>query len=75
MLERDAIENAWLSDNFPDPARVHVVQDSDEMMLVSWTPRGGATPYLGQRPQSQFVPLATFAKDCACAGTGIITAR
>ena len=33
-----SIENIWLSDNFPDPSKVKVLQDSDEAMLLSWAP-------------------------------------
>ncbi len=36
------IENYWLSDNFPDPSLIRIVQDSDEAMVVSWTP---SAPY------------------------------
>jgi hypothetical protein len=32
------IENHWLSDNFPDPSRVRIVQDSDDALVISWTP-------------------------------------
>ena len=32
------IENYWLSDNFPDPSRIRVIGDSDEAMIVMWTP-------------------------------------
>src|SRR5208282_5656109 len=33
-----SIENIWLSDNFPDPSKVKVLQDSDEAILLSWAP-------------------------------------
>jgi hypothetical protein len=42
-----SIENSWLSDNFPDPSLVRVVQDSDEAMVISWTP---SAPYVLPRP-------------------------
>ncbi len=45
-----AIENSWLADNYPDPARVHVIGDSDEAMVISWTP-APAVPPVG-RPQA-----------------------
>ncbi len=37
-FEIASIENYWLSDNFPDPGLVHIVRDSDDAMVVSWTP-------------------------------------
>jgi len=39
-----SIENSWLSDNFPDPARVRVLQDSDDAMVLSWTPQPKPVP-------------------------------
>jgi len=33
-----SIENFWLADNFSDPDRIHVLQDSDDAMVISWTP-------------------------------------
>src|SRR5262249_23706306 len=37
-LDRDMFENTYLASNFSDCARVHVVQDSDDFMIVSVTP-------------------------------------
>jgi len=37
-LDMGCIENHWLSDNFPDSSFIHVVQDSDDALLVTWTP-------------------------------------
>jgi hypothetical protein len=39
-LDRGILENVYVSHNFSDCDRVHVVQDSDEFSLVSLTPRG-----------------------------------
>jgi hypothetical protein len=39
-LDRDILENVYVSSNFADCDRVHVVQDSDEFTLVSLTPKG-----------------------------------
>jgi hypothetical protein len=33
-----SIENSWLSDNFPAPSGIRVLQDSDKAMVVSWAP-------------------------------------
>ncbi len=38
------IENYWLSDNYPDPSRISVVEDSDDALVVSWTPTAPYTP-------------------------------
>jgi hypothetical protein len=43
-----SIENSWLSDNFPDPSRIRVLQDSDEAMVVSWAP--GLVPAVEPEP-------------------------
>ena len=48
-FETASIENNWLTDNFPDPARVHVVRDSDEAMVLSWTPASALAPALRPR--------------------------
>jgi hypothetical protein len=37
------IENYWLSDNYPDPSRISIVEDSDDALVVSWTP---TAPYI-----------------------------
>jgi len=37
-LDRDMFENTYLASNFSGCERVHVVQDSDEFMIVSVTP-------------------------------------
>jgi len=36
-FDQASIENSWLSDNFRDPGRAYVIQDSDEAMVLSWT--------------------------------------
>jgi hypothetical protein len=48
-----SIENSWLSDNFPDPSRIRVLQDSDEVMVVSWAP--GLSPVAGRNAHFSLV--------------------
>jgi hypothetical protein len=43
-FETGSIENQWLSDNFSDPSKIRVAQDSDELAIVYWSPRGYPIP-------------------------------
>lgn len=50
-LQHDLFENVYISRNFSKRDRIHVVQDSDEMGIVSLTPAEiGAQPALQARP-------------------------
>lgn len=51
-----SIENSWLSDNFPDPGRVRVLQDSDDAMVLSWTAQPKHLP-ARQRRRVLRIPL------------------
>jgi hypothetical protein len=57
-FEVASIENSWLSDNFPDPARVRVLQDSDDAMVLSWTSQPKPLP-APQRRRILRIPLVS----------------
>jgi len=57
-----SIENTWLSDNFPDPSKVKVPQDSDEAILLSWTPSPDPIPPRRPRALLRIPGLATIWK-------------
>ena len=65
-FEAASIENYWLADNFADPNAIHIVRDSDEAMVVSWTPMPVRPPPSRRRLNLACRSSLRYGRDFGC---------